>query len=628
MVVALLPAAAGAACTGNTIVGCPTAVSPGSSDLVLGWQQEQNPHTRVFSLPQILGAGLPASVSTLSASGTASLNNAKFGSGANNILTITPGAASTNSISISQSGTGGIFFGTAIASGAEFYANAGGANGGTYTFSGAQTFPNQYGFLSSINLAGSLTGANYFDLHNLIVNQDTAVNGPSAPQGGVWFNVTGNYGGQPWLQNTAYTSGLQRAANGNLYTETAASCTSNNSGTGPSGTGTGIADGTCSWNYVSTNGTGIRWAGQFSNNIRSQIGTVSPVDQQWGALTTTAQITANQGGTGTGSAQGRGISYALGLQSWCGLGATNLLACVGAEIDVGLVNNLGTGSNPSSYSRYGLNLVSYGQFQATHDTGIRFGASGTATVGFNRLFDVQPGAVVSAAALFQFNPREDGAQAGATYPNPTASLGFDVTGINLSGNQFAGNGGFAATSDGGLASGPLLISSSTSAASMDVPGYRQASVDSVSAGTGCKANEEVFRHDLGDIITINTVNGSGVPLTWTITHPGGTTGAAPSNPVSYVNGGGNCVGLAFNETWTRVSTLGIGTTSAVAINIGNSSSTTTLAGIIKGSAQSFTANGTTSVSLTSVAPAGAHATVQEWLTITDASGTVRYVPAF
>jgi hypothetical protein len=43
---------------------------------------------------------------------------------------------------------------------------------------------------------------------------------------------------------------------------------------------------------------------------------------------------------------------------------------------------------------------------------------------------------------------------------------------------------------------------------------------------------------------------------------------------------------------------------------------------------SWTPNGTTSVSLTALAPAGAHATVQEWLTITDATGNVRYIPCF
>jgi hypothetical protein len=57
--------------------------------------------------------------------------------------------------------------------------------------------------------------------------------------------------------------------------------------------------------------------------------------------------------------------------------------------------------------------------------------------------------------------------------------------------------------------------------------------------------------------------------------------------------------------------------------------------VIKGGTQllqfgsaGFTANATSAVALTSLGPAGAHATVQEWLTVADSSGTIRYIPAF
>ena len=43
---------------------------------------------------------------------------------------------------------------------------------------------------------------------------------------------------------------------------------------------------------------------------------------------------------------------------------------------------------------------------------------------------------------------------------------------------------------------------------------------------------------------------------------------------------------------------------------------------------SFTANGTTATALTSLGPSSAHATVQEWFTVQDSAGTVRYIPAF
>ncbi len=42
----------------------------------------------------------------------------------------------------------------------------------------------------------------------------------------------------------------------------------------------------------------------------------------------------------------------------------------------------------------------------------------------------------------------------------------------------------------------------------------------------------------------------------------------------------------------------------------------------------FAANGSVATALSSVGPTGSHTTVQEWITITDASGVVRYVPGF
>jgi len=54
----------------------------------------------------------------------------------------------------------------------------------------------------------------------------------------------------------------------------------------------------------------------------------------------------------------------------------------------------------------------------------------------------------------------------------------------------------------------------------------------------------------------------------------------------------------------------------------------TIAGALKGSAATFTANGTTGTTMTSLGPPGAHTTVQEWFTVTDANGNVRYFPSY
>lgn len=84
-----------------------------------------------------------------------------------------------------------------------------------------------------------------------------------------------------------------------------------------------------------------------------------------------------------------------------------------------------------------------------------------------------------------------------------------------------------------------------------------------------------------------------VPFSW-------TTANRPTSPALYATGFNTTLNLL--ETW-------------------NGTAWGTAAG-------SFTANGSVATALTSVGPTGAHTTVQEWLTITDAAGTVRYIPCF
>lgn len=55
--IALSPIMARAQCVGGTINNCPSAISPQPSDVLLGWQFGQNPHTRSFTLQQISSAG-------------------------------------------------------------------------------------------------------------------------------------------------------------------------------------------------------------------------------------------------------------------------------------------------------------------------------------------------------------------------------------------------------------------------------------------------------------------------------------------------------------------------------------------------------------------------------------------
>jgi hypothetical protein len=95
----------------------------------------------------------------------------------------------------------------------------------------------------------------------------------------------------------------------------------------------------------------------------------------------------------------------------------------------------------------------------------------------------------------------------------------------------------------------------------------------------------------------------------------GVTPYAPANPSNTLWIGANVTG-----NLPVISATGLQATPAVLIpgvlTVGSFGAT------------HFTANGTTATSLTSLGPAGAHATVQEWLTIVDSGGTTRYIPCF
>jgi len=59
------------------------------------------------------------------------------------------------------------------------------------------------------------------------------------------------------------------------------------------------------------------------------------------------------------------------------------------------------------------------------------------------------------------------------------------------------------------------------------------------------------------------------------------------------------------------------------IVLGNSTDTVKFGGT-----GTFTANGAVATTMTSLGPVGSHTTIQEWLTITDAAGVVRYIPCY
>lgn len=89
-------------------------------------------------------------------------------------------------------------------------------------------------------------------------------------------NINTGYAPQ-WQQSHAYVAGNQIDNNGNLYQETATSCTSAGTGTGPSGTSTPQTDNTCSWTYLQADTT--------NNKVGVAVSTVMGANaaHSWGA---------------------------------------------------------------------------------------------------------------------------------------------------------------------------------------------------------------------------------------------------------------------------------------------------------------------------------------------------------
>lgn len=84
------------------------------------------------------------------------------------------------------------------------------------------------------------------------------------------------------------------------------------------------------------------------------------------------------------------------------------------------------------------------------------------------------------------------------------------------------------------------------------------------------------------------------------------------------------------STLTLQSTTGAGTTDAIIFNTGSQTEAFRIltSRVLKLGAASFTANGAVATALSSVGPTGSHTTVQEWFTVQDSAGTVRWIPAF
>jgi hypothetical protein len=197
---------------------------------------------------------------------------------------------------------------------------------------------------------------------------------------------------------------------------------------------------------------------------------------------------------------------------------------------------------------------------------------------------------------------------------PTVSYGFDLQGLlfgsrawRSSGLEIDGAGQFPVL-------GPAAISHSTTGTKISVPNVRAVSA-TVAAGGSAYVLNEYLTDAMGNLWQVASRTGSAVATVTLIqTH---YASAAPANPVATI--GGNGTGCTLNLTTAATGQLTLGDTGQTVL---------VSPGTLKVGASQMTANGAIATALSSVGPTGSHTTVQEWLTITNSAGTVRYIPCF
>lgn len=439
---------------------------------------------------------------------------------------------------------------------------------GTVTLSGATQSQSQIGFSSNQTYAGSMSGGGevYANQFSIV---DTCI--PSPGHAMSWFAVGGQQGNPSWAQNTVFATNAVIDNGGKTYKATTGG-TSSNSGTGPSGTGGSIADGTVTWAYQGPSWGGKRTTMNFSMNIRSQSSSASDADKQIQTLIATTSVSANQGGTSTANGQTQGFFYASADQMWAFSGATFLSGVIGRETDVGIF------AGASAGQRTGMQVICFGDVQgAQKDIGYRLAA---AKSGANPTTQYAPGFLYGMGfdngAIDQTNgillgyvpPIPGSLSGGIPEPAPKAKHGIYLSNYLISGYAFCSAGGFGVTGTGALNIGGGQLSSSTAGLNLTVNGVVVTGGTINNGGGGYSAGDQVLEPQTGSIFTVSSVSG-GTITGLVLTQAGGAVGSITSTGAALVGGSGSG-NATVNLTTTAITTLNLNP-SAGNIKLGNAS---------------------------------------------------------
>lgn len=299
------------------------------------------------------------------------------------------------------------------------------------------------------------------------------------------------------------------------------------------------------------------------------------------------------------SAGANSIWYAANPQMLVNGGSANIYGAFGSEENIGVVS--GAAVKYKSDHTF-INLSNDRVQGSLYDTMIGISSQNNSpsstTVGLLNAVSVGrpdgqwPLDSSSGVILGEYRQSTNASDPGNTIPfkRMIASHGFYAPDVLFSSDSI-NLPGFVLSGSGVIQDGGITITPTGSGATIDTDRLILTGSAISSAGTGYVQGEDVY-DAYGNSWTLTTVSG-GVPSVITLRNTGYVSGSAPSNPVSTTNGHGT--GLTITETWTTPTTISVGGTNATTIGIGNSGSTTTINGTIKagsstGQSQTCTVN--------------------------------------
>ncbi len=327
----------------------------------------------------------------------------------------------------------------------------------------------------------------------------------------------------------------------------------------------------------------------------------------------------NNGGSGTGFATAKGRVFGTNPVARLGAGATNYYQLVGEEIDIE-VNN-----GASMAVRAGLALCNLDTDNNIHgamvDAALWFYGPGNKwrdliLVGGAGQGWPADGNSSILRGLWNLTPAGAGAQ-------PVAKFGIDLNQVTFPATGQPNDGavlrspGASLDGVGTLQLGTTYFTASATGLAIDAKGSVGNTANGAGAiavgGAGYTTPSDLVTDAYGGIYRLTVA--AGVPTAITvIQQPYISSHSTPANPVAtipHVASGGS--GLTLNLSWNT-------TASTIALQAGG--------GAVQAGSGAWSANGSVATALSSIGPVGSHTTVQEWFTVRNAAGTVRYIPAF